>query len=118
MLASVKRTLRRYQAEGRFPVLTSALATVWHQSKNARDYLNFGDVRKALAARPGLPPAGLDAASRVAFVMENFHGAISPIQNRAEITRLIEVVTERKPRAVLEIGAAKGGALPAVSGGA
>lgn len=66
----------------------------------------MGRVRREIA--DGVPA---DIEGKVAFVMDRFDGAVRPIQNRYEITELIRRVVARAPKAVLEIGTARGGSL-------
>ena len=74
--------------------------------KNAHDLCHMGDVRRAIAK--GVPA---DIDGQVAFVMDQFDGAVRPIQDRHEITELLRRVRALVPRTVLEIGTARGGTL-------
>ena len=47
----------------------------------------------------------------VAFWQEVFDGSIRPQQRSAEIVAILELLTERKPRRMLEISTAEGGTL-------
>lgn len=54
---------------------------------------------------------GSDPKAAVEFAFSKCHGFIKPQQDRAEITELILIAYEKKPRIILEIGTAKGGTL-------
>ncbi len=88
-------------------MVSSGARFLWYQSKNARDLLNMGAVKRALEAR-AFPE---DVEGQVAFVMDRFNGTITPYQNRSEITRLAERVRALAPRTLLEVGTARGGTL-------
>lgn len=68
----------------------------------------------SLAAMRGikrLDPNERDVIALVDFVFNRFAGLIKPTQVRSEITNLANVVRNLMPKAVIEIGAAKGGTL-------
>ena len=106
LLAAVKTRLRRFQHEGRHPMLTALAARSWHSAKNLADYIRFPAVRVALESNP---PTTVDA--QIKFVMDGFGGTIRPIQDRREIAALLEHLRSQPPRTVVEIGTARGGTL-------
>lgn len=108
MIGTVKGVARRWQREGRYPWATAAMRTVWQGAKNAADRGRIAKVDAALAAGR-LPP---DPAEAVALVMADpAFAAVRPIQQPDELRGLIELVAERKPKVLMEIGTARGGTL-------
>ncbi|MEM8850628.1 MAG: class I SAM-dependent methyltransferase [Pseudomonadota bacterium] len=108
MIGTMKGVARRWQREGRYPWVTSALRQVWQGGKNASDRGRIGQVGRALA--DGRLPD--DPAAAVSMVMDDpVFAAIRPIQQRDELTGLIELIADRKPRVLMEIGTARGGTL-------
>ncbi|MEM7644439.1 MAG: class I SAM-dependent methyltransferase [Pseudomonadota bacterium] len=108
MIGTMKVVARRWQREGRYPLVTSTLRKVWQGAKNAGDRGRIARVDRALA-EGRLPD---DPAAAVAMVMDDpAFAAVRPIQQRDELTGLIELVAARKPRVLMEIGTARGGTL-------
>lgn len=105
-LGRLKQHFRKLQREGRATGLVNAAGWLWYHSKNIRDWWNFGAVRQALK---GAPAETLDG--RIDMVLTTGKGALRPLQNRNELTRMIQAVEARRPKTVLEIGTAKGGTL-------
>lgn len=106
-LGKIKRYFRALKRDNRMPILTNIAAYFWYQSKNVHDMMYMGEVRREIAG--GGVPA--DIEGKVGFVMDRFDGAVRPIQNRHEITELIQQLSAQKPKTVLEIGTARGGTL-------
>lgn len=94
------------QQDGRLPLLTMAARHAWYQYKNLHDYPRQRLIRREISR--GVPT---DIHEKISFVMDRFGGTIRPIQDRAEITEFYRLVAGQSPRAVLEIGTAKGGTL-------
>jgi predicted O-methyltransferase YrrM len=107
MIQSLRQGMKRMQRDGRMPWLTALASYGWYQSKNVQDWLRMPEVRRALQA--GDVPD--DAEGLVSFVMDRFDGTVRPLQDRAEITALVKELMQRQPRAVLEVGTARGGTL-------
>lgn len=105
-VARAKRYFRQLRRDGRMPLLTSVASYLWYQRKNLGDFTHMAEIRQAIA--DGVPA---DVEGQVSFVMDRFDGAITPIQNRYEITELTRRLTARRPRRLLEIGTARGGTL-------
>ena len=58
-----------------------------------------------------MEPFGQTPDQWLDFIWSSNNGFFRPIQNYQEISSLINIVNERKPKAVLEIGTANGGSL-------
>ena len=108
MLNHLKRTVRNWEREGRWPNVTRLATFVWVQLQNAHDRLHIEKIRRAL--RTSSFPK--DVGPAVSEVMTGDAGqAIRPMQVQSELRGLIELVAQRQPRTVLEIGTARGGTL-------
>jgi len=106
MLDGLKRRVREWEAEGRHPMLTRGLTTLWMQAMNLQDFLFMHRVKHWLGATPD------SVADAVEQVCTGPAGrAIRPMQVPGELCALIEMVAGRKPKVVVEIGTARGGTL-------
>jgi predicted O-methyltransferase YrrM len=103
----IKNRLRKARHEGHFVGLIDSLAKLRYEAKNLRSYLHKGEVIAALRERR----YGADPGNWVEFALQAGSGFLQPMQSKHEITRLIERVLEMQPKAVLEIGTARGGTL-------
>jgi predicted O-methyltransferase YrrM len=103
---SLKRRLREWRAQGRFPIIIGTVARTKYFYEHARDYRYASEVRRALAMRE----FGTEPQSLVAFTRK-FGGSISPIQDDWEAAELVRIVRKGNPKTVLEIGTARGGTL-------
>lgn len=103
----LKRMLRQARHDGRFIGLINVLMWVNQHRKNLLDLRYKSDIERLLDYRT----FGATAEERVEFAMNAAGGFLRPIQHVNEITRLYRFVEERRPRALLEIGTAKGGSL-------
>ena len=103
---SVKGWLRTQRSKGRGTWIINAMMVANQKRKNARDFTLRDKVAQALDGdRPRSPEQLVD------FAFTAGDGFLRPMQNPREITELVRLVQEKKPRRVLEIGTAKGGTL-------
>jgi predicted O-methyltransferase YrrM len=98
MRYELRFALERFRARGVYGILHGV-------RRYARDYL--AARRLARAEKPG--PDDVEAV--VCFAYETSGGLIAPGQIEGELVRLAELVAERRPRVVVEIGTANGGTL-------
>lgn len=103
----LKARLRQARHDGKFVGPINALMRLNQFRKDFLDSRNKAEIERLLDARA----FGTTAEEKVAFAMNAADGFLRPIQNVQEITRLYRFVEERRPRALLEIGTAKGGSL-------
>nr|WP_246525710.1 class I SAM-dependent methyltransferase [Thalassovita aquimarina] len=105
---SIKRQVRIWEKDRRHVWLTRLATFLWMQLQNQHDRLFMAATMRELA-ETGLP-RDVDAA--VHAVMESpFGRPIRPMQLSPELSALIKIVAENKPKTVLEIGTARGGTL-------
>ncbi len=108
MLNRAKNLIRSWERDGRHEGLTRAATYMWVQMHNFHDRLYFGSVLTGLAndTLPDDPESAVAAVARGAFGR-----AIRPMQVPQELAGLIQLVANRKPQTLVEIGTARGGTL-------
>jgi predicted O-methyltransferase YrrM len=108
MIETLKFQVRSWEHAGQHEWLTRAATFLWVSIQNARDWWVIGRVASAL--RKGQFPDNPQQA--VNEVCRNATGAgIRPMQVPEELAGLIHEVDLLRPKAVLEIGTARGGTL-------
>lgn len=108
MLNWLKWRIRTWEQAGAYPAVTRAATFAWLQMHNLHDRVTMGRTARALAG--GHLAATPDVA--VQQVCEGpFGAAIRPMQVPQELAGLIALVQEQQPRALLEVGTARGGTL-------
>jgi predicted O-methyltransferase YrrM len=102
--ANIKSRVRTVWSRGDYPWLMTNLAKVYAQGQWLRQrwYLRKYDQNQWLQL-------GEDPTSMVNWVFEAYNGAFAPIQSKAELTELADVIKRNSPRFVLELGTARGG---------
>lgn len=107
MFGKIKYLLRRLKAQGKFPILVKLLMKANAQYKSIKQRVHKNEAIDALATRQfgGSPQEWID------FIWDAANGFFRPIQQRQEITKLVQTVSARNPKTVLEIGTANGGSL-------
>lgn len=98
--------LRRQRAKGRGTRIINVMMNARQLAKDTRDYTRRGKVVDALEHMRAEAPEEL-----VDFAFNAGDGFLRPMQNPYEVTELVRLIQQRKPRRVLEIGTAKGGTL-------
>ncbi|RBP52937.1 class I SAM-dependent methyltransferase [Arenicella xantha] len=107
MIGNIKYRLRQLRAEGKFTFLINLLVAANAHIKSLRQR-----TQKKGAAASLLPRQfGSSPQAWVDFIWNANNGFFRPIQQPQEILNLIEIVSQRKPETVLEIGTANGGSL-------
>lgn len=74
-------------------------------------FLYFKQLAGGFMFRFKSQPAGTNSAESLAFAKSISGGLIQPMQIDQEIINLLDLVREKKPRTVVEIGTANGGSL-------
>jgi predicted O-methyltransferase YrrM len=106
----IKKAIQTFRQEG----MGSLLRETWEGTGRRLEPLEPATKILALAAMRAikhLDPNERDVIKLVDFVSNRFAGLIKPAQVQSEIVNLANVVRDLMPKAVLEIGTAKGGTL-------
>jgi predicted O-methyltransferase YrrM len=103
----LKGHMKALRREGRARFLVELAASSWRIVKNLSDAANTPRVIRTLARLKDNQPID----QLVALVSSGLGGALRPIQNRNELSRLLKLIQSLHPSIILEIGTAKGGTL-------
>ena len=107
MIGKIKYRLRRLRAQGKFTFLINLLVVANAQVKSLRQRTQRKGAVAALLPRQ----FGTSPQQWVDFIWDANNGFFRPIQQPQEILNLVEIVSQRKPETMLEIGTANGGSL-------
>jgi len=108
MLGKIKYWLRQLKAEGKFTTSINLLVQANAHIKSIKQRTRRGQAERSLER---WCKQGHSVEGWVDFIWTAADGFFRPIQQRQEVTELIELVSVRKPDTVLEIGTANGGSL-------
>ena len=106
LLTTLRTRMKTWQRAGRFPLLVRVSSAVFRFAKNVPALVLLPWLYVQLRRSRSVSPAEL-----VDLVFDGFGRVFRPIQNRAEIRRLVERLARERPRTLLEIGTACGGTL-------
>ena len=107
MIDNIKCKLRQLRAQRKLTFLINLLVVANAHFKSLRQRTQKKGATSALLTRQfgDSPQQWLD------FIWDAHNGFFRPIQQPTEILKLIEIVSQRKPETMLEIGTANGGSL-------
>jgi predicted O-methyltransferase YrrM len=104
MFKKIKSRLAALRNRGDYPWLFDTLAMADAQARWAKQRWDLRDYKPSdwLCLND-------DPASIADWVFDAYHGALAPLQSRAELSAFAELAKAHSPRSVLEIGTARGG---------
>lgn len=107
MIGSIKYKLRHLKAQGRF---SRIIGLMIHANSHFKSIKQFR-LRKDAINSLHKDQYGESVQSWIDFIWATANGFFRPIQQLNELKSLIDLISERKPKTVLEIGTANGGTL-------
>lgn len=107
MIGKIKYYLRRARAEQKFVKTIDLLVKCNALTKSLIQRFYEKKAHQVLVAQNW----GSGASEWVEFIWSAADGFFRPMQDREEITELVELISQRRPTSLLEIGTANGGSL-------
>jgi cephalosporin hydroxylase len=116
LISAVRTRFRAWINQGRFKPLTKPVHGAWVMCGHCRGLALRGSATRGIRA---IPHADSDERriSEIASLIagEHFHGLVYSMQVPSEISGFLRLVSELRPRRILEIGTARGGTLFALT---